>query len=141
MAEDKGNTALPQNGDHDRVAMLSIRADGTPDQHSPEIIGDREFAEAATRRQFREQAVSAVDTLKRRELAGTGAEEEAPQDPMIKELQEAHQATEKEAESAADATVNALFTEEEQASAPTPAPAGDGAPAPKKSTRPTSSIK
>ena len=28
------------DGQHDRVAMLSIRADGTPDQISPELIGD-----------------------------------------------------------------------------------------------------
>ena len=25
--------------DHDRVVMLSVRADGTPDQHDPELIG------------------------------------------------------------------------------------------------------
>ena len=27
------------DGDHDRVAMLSVRADGTPDQIDPELIG------------------------------------------------------------------------------------------------------
>jgi hypothetical protein len=132
MAENKGNTAVPDHGDRDRVAMLSLRADGTPDQHNPEIIGEREFAEQATRRQFREQAVSAVDTEKRRELAGAGAEEDAPQDPAIQELQDAHESAAKAAESAADSTVGALFAEEEQASSA--APAGDS-PAPKKVTR------
>jgi hypothetical protein len=132
MAEEKGNTALPQNGDRDRVAMLSIRADGTPDQHNPEIIGDREFAEQATRQQFREQAVSAVDTQKRRELFGTGAggDEPVEQDPKIQELQDAHESAEKAAEKAADSTVGALFAEEQAAPA---APAGDSAP--KKVTR------
>jgi hypothetical protein len=127
MTDSKGNTAVPQNGDRDRVAMLSLRADGTLDQHNPEIIGDREFAEAATREQFRQQAVSAVDTEKRRELAGAGAEEDAPQDPAIQELQDAHQEAEKAAESAADSAVGALFAEEQPgASAP------ESAPAPKK---------
>lgn len=55
---------VPHAGDHDRVAMLSVKADGTLDQHNPELL-DREFAEAATRRQFVEQAVSAVDVAER----------------------------------------------------------------------------
>ena len=28
------------DGQHDRVAIFSIRTDGTPDQISPELIGD-----------------------------------------------------------------------------------------------------
>ena len=28
------------DGQHDRVAMLSVRADGTPDQINPELIGE-----------------------------------------------------------------------------------------------------
>lgn len=108
-----GNTAVPQqHGDRDRVAMLSLRADGSPDQHNPEIIGDREFALAATEEQFKQQAVSAVDQVKRAELFGTGGTgEQLEQDPKIAELQEAHQAAEKAAESAAESTVGALFTE------------------------------
>jgi hypothetical protein len=130
MADNKGNTAVPQHGDRDRVAMLSLRADGTPDQHNPQIIGEREFAETATREQFRQQAVSAVDTEKRRELFGTGAgdAEQVEQDPKIQELADAHQEAEKAAESAADSTVGALFAEQEQADSP----------APKKVTRPAS---
>jgi hypothetical protein len=125
MAENQGNTAVPEHGDRDRVAMLSLRADGTPDQHNPEIIGEKEFAEQATRQQFREQAVSAVDTEKRRELAIGGAEEDAPQDPAIQELKDAHEKAEQAAEKAADSTVNALFVEEQPAPA---APAGDSTP-------------
>jgi hypothetical protein len=116
MAEEKGNTAVPQHGDRDRVAMLSLRADGTPDQHNPEIIGEKEFAEQATREQFRQQAVSAVDQEKRAELFGTGVQvEQLEQDPAIQELQDAHQKAEQAAEKAADSTVGALFVEEQTA--------------------------
>jgi hypothetical protein len=114
MAEDKGNTAVPQHGDRDRVAMLSLRADGTPDQHRPEIIGEKEFALEATREQFKQQAVSAVDQQKRAELFGTGSSaEELEQDPKIAELQSAHESAEKAADKAAESTVNALFVEEQ----------------------------
>lgn len=108
MAQDKkadGNTAVP-HGDHDRVQMLSLRADGTPDQFSPEIIGDKEFAVAAAKRQFTEQAVSAVDVEKRGVSAG-GAEEVA-QDPTIEELRKAHEKAASAAESAAEKAVGAL---------------------------------
>lgn len=113
MPEDKGNTAVPKHGDRDRVAMLSLQADGTPDQHNPEIIGEKEFARDATREQFRQQAVSAVDQAKRAELFGTGSSaEELTQDPKIAELQEAHDAAAKDAEKAADATVDGLFVDD-----------------------------
>jgi len=91
-----GNTAVPAHGDHDRVAMLSLRGDGTPDQHNPEIIGDKEFALEATRRQFREQAVSAVDQAARG-VAEPGAET-VGQDPQIEALQQAHSNAEAQAE-------------------------------------------
>ena len=55
------NAAVP----HDRVAMLSLKADGTPDQTNPEMIGDKEFSIEATKRQFAEHAVSAADDAKR----------------------------------------------------------------------------
>lgn len=35
-------TAVDSGREPDRVVMLSIRADGTPDQHDPVIIGDQE---------------------------------------------------------------------------------------------------
>lgn len=131
MPEDKGNTAVPQGGPRDRVAMLSLNRDGTPDQHDPEIVGDREFAEAATREQFKQQAVSAVDDTKRAEvLPGTEAAGEVGQDPSIAELKEAHDEAAAAAEKAADKTIGALFADEKPAatSASTPAtPAGGGA--------------
>jgi hypothetical protein len=51
----------PDHGDHDRVQMLSLKADGTPDQHNPEIIGDKDVALEAAKEQFKQQAVSAAD--------------------------------------------------------------------------------
>lgn len=118
MAEAKktsaaGNSAVP-HGDHDRVAMLSLNADGTPNQHNPEIIGDREFALDATREQFRQQAVSAVDQAERSASTGTGAEI-VGQDPAIAELQAKHEAAEAAADKAADKTVEALFTGDQEA--------------------------
>lgn len=104
-----GNTAVSGHGDHDRVAMLSLRADGVPDQHNPELIGDREFAVEATRRQFVEQAVSAVDVRERGVSAGTGAAETVPQDPAIEELQKKHESAASAAESAAESVVDALY--------------------------------
>jgi hypothetical protein len=125
MAEAKnvvaaGNTAVP-HGDHDRVAMLSLRADGTPDQHDPEIIGDREFALAATKRQFTEQAVSAVDQRERGITSGDGGEPVA-QDPEIARLKAAHDAVTAQAEVAAESTVNALFTKHAELTTDKPAP-------------------
>lgn len=103
-----GNTAVPHEGDHDRVAMLSLHADGTPDQHNPEIVGDKDFALAATKRQYAEQAVSAVDVAERGATVDTGSET-VSQDPSIEKLQKAHDSAHKSAESAAESTVNALL--------------------------------
>jgi hypothetical protein len=108
-----GNTGVSVHGDRDRVAMLSLNADGTPDQTSPQLIGDRQLALDGTREQFRQQAVSAVDQEKRALLFGVGSTgEQLEQDPTIAELQTAHQAAEQAADSAADATVGALFTDD-----------------------------
>lgn len=121
-----GNTAVPET-DHDRVAMLSVRADGSLDQHNPEIIGDQEFAREATREQFRQQAVSAVDVRERGVAAETGGEP-VEQDPAIAALTEKHQAAEKAAEGAADTAVDSLFTSESELqagpAATPPAPKG-----------------
>jgi hypothetical protein len=106
-----GNTAVPEHGDHDRVVMLSLKADGTPDQHNPEIIGDKDFALEATKRQFTEQAVSAADVAARGATTDTGAET-VGQDPAIEHLQQVHQAAEQDAVSAAERTVDALYTGE-----------------------------
>lgn len=107
-----GNTAVPYQGDHDRVQMLSLKADGTPDQHNPELIGDREATLEATKRQFAEQAVSAVDVAERHTVSGVpGGAEEVEQDPRIAEVQEKTQAASDAAESAAERAVDALLSD------------------------------
>lgn len=100
------NTAVPHEGDHDRVQMLSLRADGTPDQHNPEIIGDKEAAVKATQEQFKQQAVSAADVAH----AGTGGStvEDAPQDPSIDAAKTEHDKVAAAAEKAAEKVVNRL---------------------------------
>ena len=122
-AKAAGNTAVPaaEHGDHDRVSMLSLKPDGTPDQTpGVEIIGDEEFAREATREQFKQQAVSAADQFRAQSVPmmivddGKGGTKEvpaseAPQDPAIAERQAEHEALAEDAEKAADATVGALF--------------------------------
>lgn len=95
-----------KGGDHDRVTMLSLRADGTPDQVNPEIIGDKDAAIAATAEQFKQQAVSAAD----REVRGVSADGDVSktEDPSVEELQKAHEAAAKGAESAAKSVVESL---------------------------------
>ena len=107
---EKGSTGpgnkVPHQGDHDRVAMLSLNADGTPDQTNPEIIGDKDAALAAAKEQFAQQAVSAVDTANNDPVSGVV--EDAPQDPSIEAAQKEHEKAAKAAEKAAEAAVNAL---------------------------------
>ena len=106
---EKVNTAteVGAHGDHDRVAMLSLRADGTPDQVAPEIIGDKGWAIAAAKEQFAQQAVSAADQAKRAEVLSGGAEK-LEQDPSIAELKGEHDKAAEAAEKAAKAIVNEL---------------------------------
>lgn len=114
-ADDKaaGNTAVPHQGDHDRVQMLSLYADGTPAQHNPEIIGDPEVAKALAREQFAQQAVSAADVRDTSVPMMVVGDElkpasDAPQDPTIKAAQDEHQKVQEAAHKAADAMVDAL---------------------------------
>lgn len=116
----QGNTAVPHKGPHDRVQMLSLRPDGTPDQTpGVEIIGDPEFAKAAAREQFKQQAVSVADQLHATSepmmvVAGKDGEtelkpaSEAPQDPSIQERKDEHDKVAEAAEKAADKMVDAL---------------------------------
>lgn len=102
-------STVPENktsGDHDRVQMLSLKADGTPDQNNPEIIGDKDAAIAAATVQFRQQAVSAADVEARG--ASTGSADSGVQDPTVEKLQKAHEAAAKGAESAAKRAVDGL---------------------------------
>lgn len=108
------NTQAVQLADElprDRVAMLSLRADGSADQHRPELIGDPDGTKAATEEQFRQQAVSATDDVLRRQQAVEQVET-VEQDPAIRELQDAHKRAEEVATPAADATVDTLLAEQ-----------------------------
>lgn len=98
-----------KGGDHDRVAMLSLKADGSPDQHDPEIIGDKDAAIAATAEQFKQQAVSAADREARGVTAGpVGGEVSDKEDPTVEEIKKAHEAAARGADSAAKAVVESL---------------------------------
>lgn len=102
------NAAVPNEGDHDRVVMLSLKVDGSPDQHNPEIIGDKETAVEAAKVQFAQQAVSAVDAEKRAEL-GLGAPEEGDtSDAKIDALKAEHDKVASAAEKRAEKVVNEL---------------------------------
>lgn len=111
MADQKAASAVnkvDEAGAHDRVAMLSLKADGTPDQTAPEIIGDKDAAVEAAKVQFAQQAVSAVDEKQRvDERAKTAAAEQA-EDPSIAEKKKAHDAAAKAAESKAESVVSSL---------------------------------
>jgi hypothetical protein len=112
MAEPKtrrrqaANTAVKNEGDHDRVVMLSLNADGTPDQHNPEIIGDKDAAIAAAKVQFAQQAVSAVDAEKRAELGLAGTDEGDTSDAKIDALKAEHDKVAAAAEKRAESVVN-----------------------------------
>lgn len=109
MAEQKAASAVnkvDEAGAHDRVAMLSLRADGTPDQVAPEIIGDKDAAVAAAKEQFAQQAVSAVDEARHAEERVNQGEQ--AEDPSIAEAKKAHDAAAKAAESKAESVVNSL---------------------------------
>ena len=107
MAEiksDKPVNPLVDEGDHDRVVMLSLNVDGSPDQHNPEIIGDKAAAVEATKVQFAQQAVAAVDAAKRAE----SAEEDDTSDAVIDKLTAEHNKAAASAEKRAEALVNSL---------------------------------
>jgi hypothetical protein len=118
MAQTNEKTAGPGNevphaGDHDRVQMLSLKADGTPDQQNPELIGEREATLAATAEQFRQQAVSAVDVAERHTVSGgpAGVAEQVEQDPKIAEVQAKAEAAADAATSAAESAVDRLLAD------------------------------
>ncbi len=102
------NTAVKYEGDHDRVVSLSLKADGTPDQHNPELIGDKEAAVKATKEQFAQQAVASVDAEKRAELGLTGTDEGDTSDAAIDALKAEHDKVAEAAESRAESVVESL---------------------------------
>ena len=93
---------VPAHGDHDRVMMLTLEADGTPRQVAPEMIGPKDAVLEATKEQFRQQAVSAKDV----ELRGASDTEDSERDD--EKLSKAHDAAAKAAEKAAEKTVESL---------------------------------
>jgi hypothetical protein len=110
MAEAKttADKVVIQTNDHDRVVALSVRADGTLDQNDPEIIGDKDAAIEATKRQFAEIAVSAVDAEKRADLGLAGTTEGDTSDAKIDALREEHEKAASAAEKKAESLVNSL---------------------------------
>lgn len=99
-----------KNDNHDRVVSLSIDKTGAPDQTPGfTIIGDKEAALDATKRQFAEFAVSAVDQEKRVELGLAGAEDGDTADAKIDALKAEHEKAAAAAEKKAEAVVNAAF--------------------------------
>jgi hypothetical protein len=106
MAEAK-NDAVDSKAVGDRVAMLSLAKDGAPDQVNPEIIGDKDFAVEAAKRQFAEQAVSAKDDAERSAAAAGG--EEVAQDPTVAERQKEHEKAQSAAEKKAEQVVSSLY--------------------------------
>lgn len=105
--QDVANPAA-NGGDHDRVAMLSLKADGSPDQLNPEIIGDKNAAIAATTEQFKQQAVSAADVEIRGASTDDSAGTSTTEDPTVAELKAAHDAAADGAEASAKKVVEAL---------------------------------
>jgi len=102
----KQSNAVPHQGDHDRIQMPSVKADGTLDQHNPELIGDKDTTLAAVKEQFKQQAVSAAD-VQNTSTGGTTVED-APQDPAIDAAAKEHEKVAKAAEKAAEKLVNDL---------------------------------
>ena len=97
-----------ETGDVDRVQGLSINKDGAPDQSAGwEFIGDKDAALDATKEQFRQIAVAAVDAVKRPELGLAGSQDEGDtSDAAIDKLKAEHQKAEAAAEKKAEALVN-----------------------------------
>jgi hypothetical protein len=130
MAETKKVAGAPAGvtPPHDRVVGLSLRSDGTPDQNNPELIGDKDAAMAATKKQFAEFAVSAADAEARR-AAGIGTEaaptaDGSTGDTAIDQVKAEHEKVAAAAESAAEALVNQLHQGDTGTAA---APAGTSA--------------
>ena len=109
MAEAKPTeTKVAPQADHDRVSGLSVKADGTLDQNNPEVIGDKDAVIAATKRQFAEQAVAAVDA-KHGPIVQT--EDGGTEDKLIDARKAEHDKAAAAAEKQAEAVVNSLHKE------------------------------
>ncbi|MEJ7763878.1 MAG: hypothetical protein WKF86_00115 [Acidimicrobiales bacterium] len=94
-------------GPHDEVVALSIRNDGSLDQHAPEIIGDEAGAIEVTKVQFAQMAVTEADLRAQRDERAR-AEADAKQDPVIEQRIKEHEAAVKAAEATAERVVKSL---------------------------------
>lgn len=100
VLQDKPTTKAAEHGDHDRIAMPSVRADGSWDQNNPEVIGDLDTAVQAAREQAAVRASSAVDVAARGVTTEPEDAGSSEPDAEVKALKEAQ---EKAANAAADA--------------------------------------
>lgn len=111
MADTTKNTdKVIDTGDHDRVVAFSVNKDGGLDQSANvEVIGDRDAAIEATKEQFRQIAVSAVDREKRIELGLAGTPDEGDtSDGAIDKLKAEHEKAAKAGEAKAESLVKGL---------------------------------
>lgn len=112
MAEAKPTVNIDKpvvnTGAHDRVVSFSVAKDGTLDQ-SPgvELIGDKDAALAATKEQFRQIAVSAVDAEARASAGLAGGAEGDTSDAAIDALRKEHEKAAASGERTAESLVNA----------------------------------
>jgi hypothetical protein len=114
MSDEKAVT--PGDVPGDRVAGLSIRKDGTPDQHNPTIIGDRDAALDLTRTQLRQQAASNAGREADQQAAGGDLPAQDVEDPTIADAQKVKDDAVASADKAADAIVSELFDKDQPAS-------------------------
>lgn len=108
MADAEKKAPTDSAAPHDRVVGLSLRNDGTPDQNNPEIIGDQEGAIEATKKQFAEWSVSAVDAEKRAEFGLSSTDEGDTSDAVIDKLKAEHDKVAAAAEKRAESVVKSL---------------------------------
>jgi hypothetical protein len=133
MADEK---AVLPDVQGDRVAGLSISKDGTPDQHNPTLIGDRETILAQTREQLRQQAASNAGREADRQAAGGELPPQDVEDPTIAKAQQVKDDAVKAADAAAESIVGALFSDEVQSATPaSDVPASDATTGPAKGRR------
>lgn len=106
---DKAEQPVADKVPHDRVVGLSLRKDGTPDQNDPEMIGPKDSAVAASKAQFREFAVSAVDHERRTAEAAPADEGDSPkEDAASADRRKEHEKVAAAAEKKAESVVNSL---------------------------------
>lgn len=119
MADKKNETQgrVTKDADHDRIVMASRAPDGTPAQHDPEFIGDKDVAIKGAEVQLAQQKASAADQALRGvvDTSGVLARDAKPgevgstaPDPQVQEIVDAHEKAQKDAEKQAKSEVDSL---------------------------------